>query len=842
MTTATHSRTSPEPRAQTPRIVVIGAGIVGCALADELTARGHTDVTVLDQGPLYLTGGSTSHAPGLVFQTSGTKVMTDFARYTVDKYTQLSDDAGRPCFAQVGGLELAATPERLDELHRRCGWARSWGVEAHVLTPEECAEIHPLVETDQILGGLHLPTDGVANAVGAAAVQANSAIQRGARFLAHQEVVDVELVEDRVDAVVTTTDRFPADLVVSCAGMWGPLVTRMVGMQLPLIPLAHQLAWTGAVPTLSADPAAHQSLVRHPILRYQEQDLYYREHFDQVVVGYYGHRPMPVDPAAIGGAPSPASSAPDKLAAMPSVQDFTAEDFAPAWEDSRALLPGLAETKIEEGINGLFSFTPDNMPLIGASANVEGFWVAEAVWITHSAGVARAVAERIVDGESTFDLHGCDITRFQPHQLAPDFVHERGCQNFVEVYDAMHPLQPMESPRPLRTSPFYQRERDLGAFFLEASGWERPHWYESNAGLTAQYPAPDLGPWARRYWSPIIAAEAQATREHVAMYDMSSLMRLEVSGPGAAAFLQYMTTGKVDRVPGAVTYTLLLDTFGRLRGDITVARVTHDTFQLGVNSPLDLYWLRNHAPSDGTVQIRDLTPGTTCIGLWGPQARELLTPLADHDLTNTGLRYFRCARFNIANVPVFAMRVSYVGELGWELYTTTEHGLGLWDTLWRAGQEHGIIAAGRGAFNSLRLEKGYRAFGADMTDEHDPYAAGVGFAVKLDKGDFLGRAALEERAEQPPQQRLVCLTYPRPADTVMGSEPVYAPGGSDTAIGYVTSSAYGYTLDTGIAYAWVPAELAEPDTSVDIGYFDRLVRATVTPDPLFDPAMERLRV
>jgi dimethylglycine oxidase len=631
----------------------------------------------------------------------------------------------------------------------------------------------------------------------------------------------------------TDAARLPADIVVCCTGMWGPRLLRMVGRTLALLPLAHQYARTGPIPALAAQRG--ETGGPHPILRHQEQDLYYREHGDRVGIGYYGHRPMPVRPDDIGAWRDPAEP-------MPSIHPFTPEDFAPAWRLSRELLPDLAHAEVEEGLNGLFSFTPDNMPLVGEVDGVPGLWTAEAVWITHSAGVARAVAERIATGTSTFDLHACDINRFQAHQLSPAYITDRGMQNFVEVYDALHPLQPMAEPRPLRLSPFHTRQRELGAYFLEASGWERPQWYEANAELARGRHIATPGPWASHFWSPIVGAEAQATREGVALYDMSSLMRLEVAGPGAAAYLERMTTGRVDRAAGAVTYCLMLDAQGRLRGDITVARISEDVFQLGVNSPLDLAWLRGHSPADGTVQVRDLTPGTTCVGLWGPLARDLLQPLADHDLTNAGLRYFRCARFHVGHVPVLAMRVSYVGELGWELYTTADLGMRLWDTLWQAGRPHGVIAAGRGAFNSLRLEKGYRAFGADMTDEHDPREAGLEFAVRKDKGDYLGRAAVESHAEQgPPRRRLACLTYSDPLDTPMGSEPVLGVEDGEAAIGYVTSAAWGHTLGLGIAYAWLPSEAAQPGVEVDIAYFDRRVRATVATDPLFDPGMERLR-
>ncbi|MQA26123.1 MAG: FAD-dependent oxidoreductase [Micromonosporaceae bacterium] len=812
-----------------PRVVIIGAGVVGAALADELSARGWTDVTVLDQGPLFATGGSSSHAPGLVFQCNGSKTMTELATYTVEKLTALDRETGRAgesVFLQVGGLEVATADERLAELHRRHGWLASWGVESRVVSAEECVKLHSLLDPDLVLGGLHTPTDGLAASVRAVTAQARAAQRRGVRFLPYHEVLDVKTTGDRVSGVVTNLRHFLADIVICCAGIWGPKVARMVGAQLPLTPLAHQLAWTTPVPELAGQTA---DAVR-PIIRHQGSDLYYRERRDTLGIGYYGHRPLPITAEEILRY--------DEADVMPSVLEFTPEDFAPAWEESRRLFPGLAETEIAEGMNGLFSFTTDNMPLLGESRDVRGFWFAEAVWVTHSAGVGRVMAEWLTDGAPSVALHECDLNRFEPHQLAPDYVEARGCQNYIEVYDVIHPLQPMEAPRPLRTTPFYPRQQEQGAFFLEASGWERPHWHEANAPLVDGRDIPTPNDWAARYWSPIVGAEAQVTRERVALYDMSALKRIEVTGCGALDFLQHLATGKIDKSVGSVTYCLLLDHRGGIRSDITVARLGPDRFQLGINGNLDLDWFQRRLPEDGSVVIRDITASTCCIGVWGPQARDVVAPLSPGDFSPQGFRYFRAKETFVGMVPVTALRLSYVGELGWELYTTADMGLKLWDTLWEAGREHGIIAAGRGAFTSLRLEKGYRLFGTDMTWEHDPHSAGLGFAVRMDKGDFAGRAALAERGPESAKRTLCCLTIDDPADVVMGKEPVYD---GDRRVGYVTSAGYGHTIGKGIAYAWLPAELSAVGTGVHIGYFDQRIPAQVADEPLFDPGMKRLR-
>lgn len=815
-----------------PRVVIIGAGIVGANVADELTARGWDRVTVLDQGPLPLTGGSTSHAPGLVFQTSPSKTMTTFASYTASKFLSLEAD-GEWCFNQVGGLEVATTEQRLAELHRRQGWATSWGLPASVIDPQECAKLHPLLDADRILGGLYVETDGLAKAARVVVALAYRAQSRGAVFQGATKVIGIEHSAGRVTGVATTAGVVPADIVVSCGGFWGPDLGALIGMDVPLLPLAHQYAKTGRIPEL-VGRNTELAEAGFPILRHQDQDLYFREHVDRIGIGSYAHRPMPVDMSDLPDGEIDADT-------MPSMLGFTEDDFAPAWEQAQKLLPCLQTAKIESGFNGIFSFTPDGGPLIGESPDVAGFWIAEAVWVTHSAGVARAVAQLLIDGRSEVELHGCDVHRFEDVQLDPGYVSETSQQNFVEIYDILHPLQPKESPRNLRVSPFHTRQTELGAVFLESGGWERPHWFEANAALVDELPAewqpPARDEWSAMFHSRIAAAEAWRTRTAVALYDMTPLKRLDVSGPGALALLERTTTGKMDKSVGSVTYTLALDESGGIRSDLTVARLGANSFQVGANGNIDLDYFRRQAPADGSVTIRDITGGTCCIGLWGPQARELVSALSRDDFSNDTFKYFRARQVRIGGVPVTAMRLSYVGELGWELYTSADNGLRLWDALWAEGQRYGIIAAGRAAFNSLRLEKGYRSWGTDMTTEHNPYEAGLGFAVRAQKEGFIGRDTLAGVSDATVERRLACLTIDDGRQVVMGSEPVFLDG---TPVGYVTSAAFGHTVGVPIAYAWLPAT-AVPGTNVEIQYFDRRVRATVATEPLVDPEMKKIR-
>lgn len=823
-----------------PRVVIIGAGIVGTNLADELVSRGWTDITVVDQGPLDMPGGSTSHAPGLVFQTNPSKTMTLFAKYTVEKLLSLESE-GQNCFNQVGGLEIATTPARLEELKRKHGYASSWGIEARLITPEECLEIYPHLNKDLVLGGFHIPSDGLALAARAVRLLIARTRDAGVRYLGSTPVTGIERAKGQVTGVTTPAGSIPADIVISCAGFWGVEVGAMVGLPIPLLPLAHQYVKTAAVPALAGkNPQPNGASL--PILRHQDQDLYYREHGDRYGIGSYSHKPMPVVAASLGLTPEKVDEK-----NMPSRLDFTPEDFDPVWKQSQDLLPALKETEIADGFNGIFSFTPDGGPLVGQAPHLDGFYVAEAVWVTHSAGIARAMAEILTEGRSRIDLAECELSRFEEVQLTPQYVKETSQQNFVEVYDILHPLQPKESPRNLRVSAFHARQRELGAFFLEAGAWERPYWFTANEKLIQDLPEEwkpvDRDAWSSQYYSPIAAAEAWKTRTAVAMYDMTPLRRLEVAGPGAVDLLQKLCTGNVSLKPGAVTYTLFLNEFGGVRSDLTVARVEDELFQVGVNGPVDTAYvsraarLQSQETPEKWAYVRDITGGTCCIGLWGPLAREVMASVSTDDWSNKGLRYFRCKKANIAGIPSTVLRLSYVGELGWEIYTSADRGQALWDALWKAGQSHGIIAAGRSAFNALRLEKGYRSWGGDMTTEHDPYEAGLGFAIKAGKEGYVGSLAIKGRSDQTATKRLRCLTINDGKSMAMGKEPVFHDG---KALGYVTSTAFGYTIRKPIAYAWLPSSIGEGE-AVEIEYFGKRIAATVTPEPLFDPNMSRLR-
>ncbi|GKT51431.1 dimethylglycine oxidase [Colletotrichum spaethianum] len=825
------------------RVVIIGAGIVGTNIADELVSRGWSNITVLEQGPLSMPGGSTSHAPGLVFQTTGSKTLSSFAKYTVQKLLSIE------CFNQVGGLEVAETPERLEELKRKHGYASSWGIDAHLLTAEECKKIYPLLSTDVVLGGLHIPTDGLALAARAVQMLIERTRKAGVRYLEHTLVTGIERSEGRVTGVQTRNGIIPADLVLSCAGLWGVEVGAMVDLPIPLLPVGHQYAKTTPVPAQKGKNLPTNG-AQLPILRHQDRDLYYREHGEQYGIGYYGHRPMPVVAASLGETPKQVDEH-----NMPSRLDFTPDDFAPAWELTKKLLPALGESQIEYGFNGIMSFTPDGGPLVGMAPNLEGFFVAEAVWVTHSAGVARAVAQLLTTGTSEVDLSECDISRFEQVQLAPEYVKEVSTQNFVEVYDILHPLQPRESPRNLRVSPFHARQKELGAYFLEAGGWERPQWFEANVNLLSQLPEKwkpkERDTWSARYYSPIAAAEAWKTRTAAAMYDLTPIRRLEVSGPGAVDLLQRLTTSNVAKKPGTVTFTLLLNEQGSILSDIFVARLRDDLFQLAVNGPVDLAYLSREARRQVKasparfVQVRETTGGTGGIGLWGPRAADVIAGISSDNLKDMPHSHVKSAI--ISGIPVTVISLSFVGESGWEIYTSAENSLRLWDIIWQAGKPHGIIAAGRSAFSALRLETGFRTYGADITTEHNPFEAGLEFAIDPEKQGYIGHDSIKRLSKERTSRKLRRLTVNDGRSVVLGKEPVFLDG---KAVGYVTNAAFGYTINKPIAYTYLPSTVNE-GTCVEIEYFGRRIKATVTAEPLHkvsggvmsaDPPLRRVTI
>ncbi len=812
------------------QLVIIGGGMVGCNAAYQLARLGWRDVIVVDKGDLPYNDGSTSHAPGGMHVTNTSRMMTRFAVQSVEIYSELPEyEPGRPPVRRVGGLEVAYTPARMEDLKRKQGVATSYGVEAHLLAPEETLAHLPILDPQVIVGSFYAPLD--TNVIGwhVAGSLANEAARiGGVRFFTHTTVTDIEVTHGHITAVITDRGRIACEAALLCANIWAPAISEKAGLVIPLLAAQHQYTISSPLPELAgfAQAGGGREIV-HPILRHQDFSLYFRQHWDAYGIGNYRHVPLMVRPRELG-----------KTAKLP----FTPEHYNVAQEAARELIPALRGAELTTAFNGMFAFTVDGYPVLGES-NVRGFWTAVGIWITHAGGVGKAIAEWMTFGEPAMDVHEADINRFLPHQKTQRYVDLRCAQNYREVYDIIHPAQPISEPRNVRLSPFHARLAEQGGVFVQSGGYEVAQWYDANARLLDKYAGqiPLRSGWAAEFWSPIQGAEHLEVRRNVGLFNLAALAVIEVSGPGSLAFLERLCANRIDQPVGKVIYTSLLSPRGGIQADVTIVRRSHDRFWLitgGALLPHDLAWIERHAPADGSVQIVDHSSTYTPIGLWGPNARHVLEQVTTHDVSNAAFPYYTAQEIEVGAIPVTALRISYAGELGWELYTRAEFAQGLWDALWTVGRAVGMIVAGAGAFDSLRLEKGYRLWGQDIHPDDNPFEAGIGWAVRLNKGDFIGREALLAAQQAGVTRQLCCLTFDTPAGMALGKEPIFA---GERCVGYVTSANYGYAVGQHILYGYLPAELAVPGTKLAVEYFGERQPATVTAEPLYDAQMTKLK-
>jgi 4-methylaminobutanoate oxidase (formaldehyde-forming) len=644
---------------------------------------------------------------------------------------------------------------------------------------------------------------------------------RGVRILTEHRVVEIDVQRGRVRGVTTDRATFSTEIVVNAGGIFAPEIGRLAGVTVPIIPMAHQYLLTKPIDGVTADL---------PTMRDPDNLVYFREETGGLCMGGYERDP---DPWSLDGVPADFNG---KL--LP--PDWPR--FAPIMEGAVRRVPAIADAEVTRLINGPEAFTPDNEFILGESA-VRGFFVAAgfcAHGIAGAGGIGQQLARWIVTGEPELDLWKMDIRRFGSQYGSQAYTLARSYENYATYYDIHYPNEERLAGRPLRVSPAYEPLTALGAVFGEKSGWERPNWFTSNeaAGDEALRPRG----WAGQHWSPAIGAEAMATRTAAALFDESSFAKIEVSGAGALACLEHLCANSMDRPIGSVTYTQMLNNRGGIECDFTVSRLADDRFLMVTGTAFgnhDLGWIRAHLPEDGTVRVLDVTSGRACFGLWGPLAREILAPLTRSDLSNDAFPYLTAQEIYLGHVPVLALRVTYVGELGWELYAPTEYGRGLWEAIWAAGAPRGMLAGGYRAIDALRLEKGYRAWAADITPEESPYEAGLGFAVHADKAiDFIGREALLARTAEGKRRRLACLVLDDPRSVTLGNEPVRVDG---AIVGRVTSGGYGYAVGRSIAYAYVPPEAAVVGQRGEIDVFGVWVGAEVVREPLWDPKGERIR-
>jgi 4-methylaminobutanoate oxidase (formaldehyde-forming) len=799
------------------RVVVVGGGVGGCSILYSLARLGWNDAVLIERA--QLTSGSTFHSAGLVGQLRGSLSLTRMMMNSVELYRDLRTEVGLETgWREVGSLRLASSSERMEELQRQAAWAETFGLPLHLVSPEEAQKLFPPMSIEGVRGAAFLPTDGYLDPSQLTLALAKGARERGATVLTETRVTGIDVTPGRVHGVLTDKGRIECEIVVDAGGIYAHEIGGLAGVHVPVVPMAHQY-----VITKPTDLPRDMPTLRDPSLL-----VYFRGESGGLVAGGYERDPAPWGLAGI----------PEDFNNRLLSPDW--DRFAPLFEAAIVRVPELADAEIVQLVNGPEAFTPDGEFILGPSG-VHGFWVAAgfcAHGIAGAGGMGRLMAEWIIEGQPGLDAWEMDSRRFGAQYRSREYAVERTTEVYATYYDVKYPGHERKAGRPLRVPPAYQRLQALGAVFGEKGGWERVNWFGCNEAAGDGALRPDG--WAGHFWSPAVGTEHRACREAAALFDETSFSKLEVVGPGAAAFLEHMCANRVARQPGMITYTQLCNPAGGVECDLTVTRLSDDRFRIVTGTASgshDLAWLRSHLPEDGSVHLEDVTSRYACFALWGPNARTILQPLTETNLANREFPYLAARELSVGAVPCLALRVTFVGELGWELYCPAEFALRLWDSLVTAGRGYGLVPGGYKAIESLRLEKGYRVWGSDVTSADTPFEAGLGFAVRMDKEvPFIGRDAL--LAAGRPVRRLACLVLDDPRTVVLGSEPVRVDG---RPVGRVTSGGYGYSVGRSIAYAYLPADEVEPGRRVELGIFGRYVGGEVVAEPLFDPDNSRIR-
>jgi glycine cleavage system aminomethyltransferase T/glycine/D-amino acid oxidase-like deaminating enzyme len=828
-------------------VVVVGAGIMGNCMAWHLALAGWKDIILLDKGPLPNPGGSTGHASNFLFPVDHSKEMTAFTREAIRQYGELGVST------TSGGIEVARTKERLEELRRRMASAKSWGEPAELLSPAEVKELVPFINEEIVRGGFYSPGVTVVDPLQAGTLMREEGTRRGALTVsASTEVTGIDVENGRIRRVKTTRGDVETDTVVVACGVWSPRIARMAGASIPLTPAVHQMIDVGPVP-LFAETVGE---IGYPIIRDVDTNMYERQHGSELEIGSYAHRAILVEPDDIPSVEAAALS--------PTELPFTQEDFEPQLEQALELFPeilGDERVGIKYAINGLLSLTPDGMPILGESPEVRGLWSTSAVWVKEAPGIAQSIVAWMTEGSPEIELHTSDIARFYDHQRSKAHVSARSSEGYNRTYGIVHPQEQWLSNRGVRLSPFYSREQELGAVFYETAGWERPHWYESNARLLEEYGdrvMPREAEWESRWWSPIINAEHLAMRDRVGMVDLSAFAIFDVVGPGALDYLQRLAVVEVDVPVGRVIYTSLLNDAGGIKADLTIMRLGPETFRVvtgGATGGVDKKWFVDHLADDGSAQVVDQTSAWCTLGVWGPRARDLLQSVTEDDVSNEGFRFATCRPITIGPLGVLASRISYVGDLGWELYAPMEQGARLWDTLWEAGQSHGAVPVGIGVYATTgRLEKCYRAYGNELELEYNLVECGLARKT-VKEADFVGKEAyLAHRAEEP--AAILCTltvddhnSSSGPKRYMLGNEPILTPAGEPIvdATGrrsYVTSAGSGPSIGKHILMSYLTPEHAKAGEKLLVEYMGQQYPVTVAvagSAPVFDPENARVR-
>ncbi len=796
------------------QVLIIGGGIVGCSAAYHLAKSGCADVLLVEKGEL--TSGSTWHAAGLVGQLRSSRNVTRMLKHSVELYESLEAETGQATgWKQVGGLRLACSEERMQELRKGATTARSFGLEMHMLSPQEALDLFPIMSPKDIVGGAFLPTDGYADPSSVTRALAKGARDGGVTIERGVRVEEFLLKDRRVTGVRTNRGDIEVETVLLAAGMWSRQLGALAGVNVPLIPVMHQYMVTDKIPGIPADL---------PTMRDPDKLVYYKEEAGALAMGGYEHDPIPWSTEGI-----PTDSGQQLLE-----PDFDHFESISTLAIERT--PLLETAGVRELINGPESFTPDGNFIMGRAPELDNFFVGagfNAHGIAAGGGAGRMLSEWILDGRPSLDLWSVDIRRFGDHHQKLDFVRDRTLELYGKHYSIAWPGDEHESGRNLRVSPLHSRLEGQGAVFGSKFGWERANWFAPEGAEAIETPT-----FGKPGWFEAVGMEHQAIRETVALIDQTPFSKLEISGPGSFEFLQRLAAANIDKPPGRLTYTQLCNERGGIECDLTIARLEDERFYIVTGTAFgghDLSWIRENLDSDSSVKLADITDSRAVINVCGPRSRELLESVCDDALDNESFPFGACLTLEIAGARVLALRVTYVGELGWELHMPMEAAPEIYDLLMEAGKSLGVRNAGYRAIESCRLEKGYRYWSTDLTADYTPWEAGLGFCVALDKGDFIGREALAEAKEQGITRKLSCFTLEeyRPLN---GGETISRGG---EVLGVLTSGGYGYTVGQSIAYGYIPSELTS-ETDFEIEVMGAPVQAIRRNGALYDRKRERI--
>ena len=807
------------------KIVIVGGGILGCSVAYHLGNMGLTDTLLLERGKL--TCGSTWHAAGLVGQLRTSANITQLLGYSVALYEKLEQETGLATgWKRNGGLRLACNPERWTEVKRQATTATSFGLDMHLLTPKEAQDLWPMMQIDDVVGAAFLPTDGQASPSDITMSLAKGARMAGVKIAEGVAVTGIEVESGRVRAVVTDQGRIACDKLVICAGQWSRALGRMAGVNVPLVPVQHQYLITEPIAGVASNL---------PTLRDPDRLTYWKEEVGGLVMG--GYEPNP-KPWAIDGLPDGFEF---------QLLDTDLDHFEPLLELAAGRVPAMQTAGIREFINGPESFTPDGNFILGEAQETRGVFVGagfNAFGIAAGGGAGMVLAEWVAKGEPPYDLWPVDIRRFGKNHLDTNWVRTRTLEAYAKHYAMAWPHEEYRSGRPLRRSPLYDRLKAQGACFGEKLGFERPNWF---ADLARGEKAEDVYTYERPNWFDAVGREHKAARERVALFDQTSFAKFLLTGPDAEKALSWIAANDVAKPPGHLVYTQMLNARGGIECDLTVARLARDEYYIVTGTGFathDFDWIARSIPEGLDARLIDVTSSYAVLSVMGPKSRDLLQSLSENDLSNAAFPFGRVRRITVAGAPVLALRVTYVGELGFELHIPVEFAASLYEALMEAGQRHGIANAGYRAIDSLRLEKGYRAWGADIGPDHSPLVAGLGWAVKL-KGDtqFQGRAALESQLNKRLPRLLAGFTAD-PSVLLLGRETIYRDG---KRVGWLTSGGYGHTIGRAIGYGYVrDAENGVTRDELLSGSYQLEVATARVPakiffEPLYDPAMSRIK-